>query len=97
MVLLTYSEKICNISLLLKIGCCGQDTVQIWCNLPFCMFVINIYYIKSICNPWTPFSILLQLFLKQSLLYFKIANQIYDGNIAQVIRNMEMVSNNLIS
>ena len=41
--------------------------------------------------------ILLQLSLKQSLPNFEIANQIYDENIAQVIRNMEMVSNNLKS
>ena len=41
--------------------------------------------------------ILLQLFLKQSLLYFKIVNQIYDKNIVQVTRNMEMNSNNLTS
>ena len=41
--------------------------------------------------------ILLQLFLKQSLSYFKTANQIYDENVAQAIRNMEIVSNNLKS
>ena len=41
--------------------------------------------------------LLLQLFLKQYLLYFEIANQIYDKNIAQVIRNMDMNSNNLTS
>ena len=36
-------------------------------------------------------------FLKQSLQYFEITNQIYDKNIAQLIRNMEMNSNNLTS
>ena len=44
----------------------------------------------------TKFLILLQLLLKQSLPYFKIANQIYEGSIAQVIRNMNMISNNLM-
>ena len=37
------------------------------------------------------------LFLKQFFPYFKIANQIYEGSIAQAVRNMEMVSNNLTS
>ena len=41
--------------------------------------------------------LLLQLFLKQYLLYFEIPNQIYDKNIAQAIRNMDMNSNNLMS
>ena len=41
--------------------------------------------------------LLLQLFLKQYLFYFGIANQIYDKNIAQAIRNMDMNSNNLMS
>ena len=41
--------------------------------------------------------ILLQLFLKQYLLYFERAGQIYDRNIAQAIRNMEMLSNKLTS
>ena len=40
---------------------------------------------------------LLQLFLKQSLSFFQITNQICDKNIAQAIRNMVMVSNNLKS
>ena len=35
--------------------------------------------------------------LKQLLPYFKIADQIYDRNIAQAIKNMEMVGNNLTS
>ena len=35
--------------------------------------------------------------IKQSLPYFDVANQIYDKNIAQVIRNMEMNSSNLTS
>ena len=39
--------------------------------------------------------ILLPIFVKQSLSYFEIANQIYDEIVAQVIRNMEMVGNNL--
>ena len=37
--------------------------------------------------------ILLQLFLKQSLPYIEIANQIYNKNIVQAIRDMEMKSN----
>ena len=37
--------------------------------------------------------ILLQLFLKQSLPYIDIANQIYNKNIAQAIRDMEMNRN----
>ena len=41
--------------------------------------------------------ILLQLLLEQPLPYFEIANQIYDTNIAQEIRNKEMNSNNLTS
>ena len=41
--------------------------------------------------------LLLQLFRKQYLFYFEIANQIYDKNIAQAIRNMDMNSNNLMS
>ena len=41
--------------------------------------------------------ILLQLFPKKSLPYFEIAGQIYHGNTAQTIRNMEMFSNNLTS
>ena len=37
------------------------------------------------------------VFLKQYLSYFELANQIYDKNIAQVIRNMEINSNNQTS
>ena len=37
----------------------------------------------------------LQLFLKQSLSYFETVNHMYDENVAQTIRNMEMFSNNL--
>ena len=35
-------------------------------------------------------------FSKAILTIFKIANQIYDRNIAQAIGNMEMVSNNAL-
>ena len=41
--------------------------------------------------------IFLQVFLKQYLSYFELANQIYDKNIAQAIRNMEINSNNQTS
>ena len=37
----------------------------------------------------------LHFFPVQSLPYFKIADQIFDGNITPAIRNMEIVSNNL--
>ena len=36
-------------------------------------------------------------FLTLCLSYFEIANQIYDENVAQAIRNMEMISNSLKS
>ena len=43
-------------------------------------------------HDWLPIPI-----IKQYLPHFEIANQVYDKNIAQVIRYMEMNSNNLAS
>ena len=48
----------------------------------------------DVSTTFTNFNFLPQLFLKQYLPYFEIGNQIYNGDTAKAIRNMEIFSNN---